>query len=119
MQSNKIKNVVIVGGGTAGWITASLLVKVLGKAINITLVESSKIGTIGVGEATIPPIIPFNGALGIKEADFLKATKGTIKLGIQFENWGKVGDSYMHAFGDIERTFPSASFIISGSRVYS
>ncbi|MCW8880351.1 MAG: tryptophan 7-halogenase [Kangiellaceae bacterium] len=110
MQNNKVKNVVIVGGGTAGWITASLLVKVLGKAINITLVESSKIGTIGVGEATIPPIIPFNSALGINENDFLKATKGTIKLGIQFENWGKVGDRYMHAFGDIGKNFPFCEF---------
>jgi len=110
MQKNKIENLVIVGGGTAGWITASLLVKVLGKAINITLVESSKIGTIGVGEATIPPIIPFNNALGLDEAEFIKKTKGTIKLGIQFENWGKIGDSYMHAFGDIGKNFPFCEF---------
>ena len=110
MGSPKIQNVVIAGGGTAGWITASLLAKVLGKALNITVVESSKIGTIGVGEATIPPIIPFNNAIGVNETDFLKATKATIKLGIQFENWGRKGDSYMHAFGDIGKNFPFCEF---------
>lgn len=110
MNNQKIENVVIVGGGTAGWITASLLAKVIGKAINITLVESDKIGIIGVGEATIPPIIAFNNAIGIDELEFLKATKGTIKLGIQFENWGKKGDSYMHAFGDIGKNLPFCEF---------
>lgn len=110
MSNKKIKNIVIVGGGTGGWITASLLAKVLGKSINITLVESDKIGIVGVGEATIPPIIAFNNAIGINEIDFMKATKGTIKLGIQFENWGKKGDSYMHAFGDIGKNFPFCDF---------
>ena len=109
-MGNKVKDVVIVGGGTAGWITASLLSKVLGKSINIKLVESSKIGTVGVGEATIPPIIAFNNALGINEADFIKATKATIKLGIQFENWGKLNDKYMHAFGEIGKNFPFCEF---------
>ncbi|MDH5630675.1 MAG: tryptophan 7-halogenase, partial [Gammaproteobacteria bacterium] len=110
MNNNKIQKVVIVGGGTAGWITASLLAKVLGKTIDITLVESSKIGIIGVGEATIPPIIAFNNAIGVNENEFMKATKGTIKLGIQFENWGKIGDSYMHAFGDIGKNLPFCEF---------
>ena len=82
-----IKNVVIAGGGTAGWIAAALLNKVLGKVINITLIESSSIGTIGVGEATIPPIIQLNNALGINEQDFINATNASIKLGIEFENW--------------------------------
>ncbi|WP_196140237.1 tryptophan halogenase family protein [Aliikangiella sp. G2MR2-5] len=110
MRSQAIKKVVIVGGGTAGWITASLLAKVLGKVIDITLIESSKIGTIGVGEATIPPIIAFNNALGINEKEFIRATQATIKLGIQFENWGRMGDSYMHAFGDIGKNFPFCEF---------
>lgn len=105
-----MQNVVVVGGGTAGWITASMLVKVLGKAINITLVESDEIGIVGVGEATIPPIINFNAALGLNEADFLKATNGTIKLGIQFENWREQGDSYMHAFGGVGKNFPFCDF---------
>jgi tryptophan halogenase len=110
VKNNPIKNVVIVGGGTAGWITASLLVKVLGKAINITLVESDAIGTIGVGEATIPPIINFNNALGLNEKDFLQATHGTIKLGIEFENWRNKGSRYMHAFGGIGKNFPFCDF---------
>nr|WP_255771864.1 tryptophan halogenase family protein [Microbulbifer guangxiensis] len=99
-----------MGGGTAGWMTAALMVKVLGKGIGITLVESDKIGTVGVGEATIPPIINFNQALGLNEKEFLKATKGTIKLGIQFENWFQQGDSYMHAFGNIGKNFPFCDF---------
>ncbi|MCO4797696.1 MAG: tryptophan 7-halogenase [Colwelliaceae bacterium] len=110
MNTKKIQNVVIVGGGTAGWVTAALMVKVLGKTINITLIESDKIGTIGVGEATIPPIIPFNNALGLDEKAFLKATKGTLKLGIEFENWKQKGDKYMHAFGGVGKNFPFCDF---------
>ncbi|WP_286262848.1 tryptophan halogenase family protein [Thalassotalea atypica] len=110
MKQDKIQNVVIAGGGTGGWITAALMVKVLGKTVNITLVESDDIGIIGVGEATIPPIIPFNNALGISERDFLKATKGTLKLGIEFENWKQQGDKYMHAFGGIGKNFPFCDF---------
>jgi len=110
MQQNKIQKVVIVGGGTAGWMTASLLIKVLGKSIDIELVESDKIGIVGVGEASIPPIINFNQAIGVDEREFLKATKGTIKLGIEFNNWNKVGDSYMHAFGSIGKKFPFCDF---------
>ncbi|MDP4537916.1 tryptophan 7-halogenase [Alkalimonas collagenimarina] len=110
MTSHRIQKLVIVGGGTAGWISASLLMKMLGKAIQITLVESEDIGIVGVGEATIPPIMNFNMALGIDETEFLRETKGSIKLGIQFENWGQLGDSYMHAFGTIGKEFPSCSF---------
>ncbi len=109
-MNNNVEKVVIVGGGTAGWITASLLSKVLGKSIQIKLIESSKIGTVGVGEATIPPIIAFNNALGINEAEFIKATKATIKLGIQFEGWGSLNDSYMHAFGEVGKNFPFCEF---------
>ncbi len=111
MQANKpVREVVILGGGTAGWISASLLVKLLGKSIRITLVESDEIGIIGVGEATIPPIMTFNAALGIDEKAFVRATKGTIKLGIEFENWRQIGDRYMHAFGSIGKEFPSCNF---------
>ena len=85
-MNKQIKKVVIVGGGTAGWISATLLKKVVGVAIEIELVESEDIGTVGVGEATIPPIRLLNNVLGINEAEFLTKTKGTIKLGIQFES---------------------------------
>ncbi len=100
----------IAGGGTAGWITAALLNKVLGKVIDITLVESAEIGTVGVGEASIPPILHLNGALGISEKEFIKATGATIKLGIEFENWRSQGHSYMHAFGEIGKDFPFCEF---------
>jgi tryptophan halogenase len=105
-----IRNVVIVGGRTSGWITAALLMKVLGKAVRVTLVESDDIGTIGVGEATIPPIMSLNKALALDERDFIRRTKATIKLGIQFENWGHVDNVYMHAFGTIGKDFPFCPF---------
>ncbi|WP_237062844.1 tryptophan halogenase family protein [Microbulbifer zhoushanensis] len=110
MNDKIIREVVILGGGTAGWMTAALLVKMLGKSINITLVESERIGTVGVGEATIPPILNYNQALGLDEQDFLRETKGTIKLGIQFEDWFRRGESYMHAFGSIGKNFPFCDF---------
>lgn len=93
MQGQPIQNIVIVGGGTAGWNAAALLVRIMSRVISITLVESDEIGIVGVGEATIPPVIRFNNALGLNEDDFLKSTQGSIKLGIQFENWGELGDS--------------------------
>lgn len=98
-MNNKINNLVIVGGGTAGWISAALLAKMLGNIIKITLVESEEIGRIGVGEATIPPIRRLNEALGIDEAEFLRETQATIKLAIKFENWHRQGESYFHSFG--------------------
>ena len=94
-----VQSIAIVGGGTAGWMAAAALSKQLPKTIKITLVESDAIGTIGVGEATIPAIRRFNQILGIDEADFLKATGGTFKLGIEFVDWGARGQSYIHAFG--------------------
>lgn len=94
-----IKKVVILGGGTAGWISAALMKKLLGNAVEIELVESEQIGTVGVGEATIPPIQVLNSVLGIDESEFLRETKATIKLAIKFENWKKKGHSYYHSFG--------------------
>lgn len=97
---NPIRKIVIVGGGSAGWMSAAALSSLLSpQAVQITLVESEQIGTIGVGEATIPDVINFNAILGIPEQDFLRATNGTFKLGIEFVNWGKIGDSYFHPFG--------------------
>ena len=98
MQSN-VRKVVVAGGGTAGWMTAALLKKVLGAQIDVELVESEDIGIVGVGEATIPPIQTFNAVLGIDEKAFLRETNGTIKLAIKFENWRVKGDSYFHTFG--------------------
>ena len=110
MESKTIKNLVILGGGTAGWMTAALMIRMLGKVVNVSLVESDQIGTVGVGEATIPPILTFNQALGLDEKEFLRETKGSIKLGIQFENWSRDGEQYMHAFGGIGKNFPLCDF---------
>jgi len=91
--------VVIAGGGTAGWVAAAALVQQLGELLEITLVESDEIGTIGVGESTVPPMRTFHKLLRIDEQEFMRACAATFKLGIQFENWGKPGDRYMHPFG--------------------
>lgn len=102
--------VVIVGGGSAGWMAAAMLSRMMGRQLDITLVESDDIATVGVGEATIPPIQHFNRVLGISEADFLRETGGTFKLGIEFENWLEQGHSYMHAFGGLGKEMGMAPF---------
>ncbi len=94
-----IKRVVIAGGGTAGWMAAAALSKLLGKVLDVTLVESDEIGTVGVGEATIPTLVFFNKLLGISEAEFMAATQATFKLGIEFGNWKQKEHKYIHAFG--------------------
>jgi len=96
---NRVRRVIIVGGGTAGWMAAAGLSKSLGQTIDITLVESDAIGTVGVGEAVIPLIKSFHALLELKEDEFLRAVNGTFKLGIEFENWGRLGESYFHPFG--------------------
>lgn len=99
VTNNKIQRVVIAGGGTAGWMAAATISKVLGGALDITLIESDEIGTIGVGEATIPTMLIFHRILGIDEKEFMRAANGSIKLGISFENWLERGENYIHSFG--------------------
>lgn len=110
MKEIRKQRVVIAGGGTAGWMAAAALARTLGSAIDLTLVESDAIGTIGVGESTIPPIVLFNRLLGIGEADFMRATQATFKLGIKFDNWKDVGTSYFHSFGTTGKDHWSAGF---------
>ena len=106
-----ITSICIVGGGTAGWMTAAALsFKLRNSATKIYLVESEQIGTVGVGEATLPHIRFFNNALGINEAEFMKATNATFKLGIEFCDWGQIGESYIHPFGDYGQPLNGVEF---------
>jgi len=100
-MNDKKVSVVIAGGGTAGWLTAFSLIKRLGKLVDVSLIESDQIGPVGVGEATIPTMRSFHQLLEIDEREFMQATQATFKLGIQFENWGALNQSYIHSFGRI------------------
>ena len=96
----RLPRIVVVGGGTAGWVAASILARALtGAACTVVLVESDEIGTVGVGEATIPPFVDLLRFLSIDEADFVRHTQATYKLGIRFDDWGEVGERYWHPFG--------------------
>ena len=110
MTAKTVKNVVIVGGGTAGWISAAVIKRLLGAEVNVNLVESEDIGTVGVGEATIPPIILLNNMLGLDEKEFLKETNATMKLAIRFENWRVQGESYYHTFGAPGKSYAFCHF---------
>lgn len=105
-----IKRIVIAGGGTAGWMTAAAFGKLLGKALDVTLVESDAIGTVGVGEATIPTLHIFHKLLGIKTEELVKATNATFKLAISFEGWRDIGEDYFHSFGFLGKDCWAAGF---------
>ncbi|MEQ7874495.1 tryptophan halogenase family protein [Sphingomonas sp. ASV193] len=101
MSEYPIRRIIIVGGGTAGWMSAAALARFVGRGRRIVLVESDAIGTVGVGEGTIPPILEYNRSLGIDEPAFLAATKASYKLGIEFDGWVRPGERYFHQFGQI------------------
>ncbi|MCV2370616.1 tryptophan halogenase family protein [Roseateles oligotrophus] len=105
-----VRRLVIAGGGTAGWMVAALISKVLGKQLDIRLVESDEIGIVGVGEATIPTLLSYHELMGIQEAEFMAATQATFKLGIHFEGWRNLGEDYFHGFGTTGKDHWTAGF---------
>lgn len=109
-DDQRVRRIVIAGGGTAGWMTAAAIARTFGRTVELTLVESDAIGTVGVGESVIPPLITFNRLMGINEAEFMAATQATFKLGINFENWKQDGHSYFHSFGHTGKDHWSAGF---------
>ena len=110
MDTKRIRKVVIAGGGTAGWMCAALLAKTMGKVLDIELIESDAIGTVGVGEATIPPLVRYHQLLGVKEQEFMAAVQATFKLGIAFENWRDTNEDYIHSFGETGHDHWTAGF---------
>ncbi len=116
----QIQRIVILGGGTAGWMTAAALSHVLApQRIEISLIESDEIGTVGVGEATLPHIRFFNQRIGLDERELMRATQATMKLGIQFVDWGRVGESYIHPFGAYGESIGGVDFIQHWSRLHA
>ncbi len=105
------RQIVILGGGTAGWMCAAAFSPLLATGrFQVRLIESDEIGTVGVGEATLPHIKTFNDSLGINEADFMRATGATFKLGIEFRDWGQAGNSYIHPFGAFGQNWAGVDF---------
>ena len=104
------RRIVVAGGGTAGWMAAAAIARTMGRTAAVTLVESDAIGTVGVGESTIPPLVTYNRLLGINEVDFMRATQATFKLGILFDNWKEDGHRYFHSFGITGKDHWSAGF---------
>ncbi len=104
MKAQVIKKVVIAGGGTAGWCAAAALSRLLGPALDITLIESADIGIVGVGESTIPTVRTFHHLINVDEQTFMRETNATFKLGIDFENWAREGDRYFHSFGTLGKS---------------
>jgi tryptophan 7-halogenase len=109
-NDSRLRHIVIIGGGSAGWMAAAALARALEFPVSIQLVESDDIGTVGVGEATVPHLRAFNQSLQIDEVEFVRAVRGTFKLGIQFVDWGRAGDRYVHGFGTIGHDYRSLPF---------
>jgi tryptophan halogenase len=105
-----VTRVVVAGGGTAGWMAAAAIARTMGHMVQVTLVESEAIGTVGVGESTIPPLVTYNRLLGINEAEFMAATAATFKLGILFDGWRTADSRYFHSFGTTGRDHWAAGF---------